>query len=53
MLYTRYAKAPAPLAEVGEVPERRNRFGMGILTGVVLGAGLWVAILAITRTIKL
>lgn len=30
------------------VPERRNPSGMGLLTGLVLGAGMWALILAVS-----
>ncbi len=39
--------------EFVEAPERRNRAGRGALTGVLVGAGLWVAILVATGVIKL
>ena len=36
-----------------EAPEKRNRATRGLITGVVLGAGLWGAILVLTGVIKL
>jgi len=39
--------------EFVEAPECRNRSGRGALVGVLLGAGLWVGILALTGVIKL
>ena len=36
-----------------EAPECRNRAGRGVVTGVLVGAGLWGAILALTGVIKL
>jgi fatty acid desaturase len=41
------------LEEFVEAPPCRNRSGRGALTGVLLGAGMWVAILAATGVIKL
>ena len=39
--------------EFVETPDRRNRSGRGALTGVILGAGIWAAILTATGVIKL
>ena len=39
--------------EFVESPERRNHSGRGALTGVILGAGIWAAILTATGVIKL
>jgi hypothetical protein len=39
--------------EFVETPERRNRSGRGVLAGLLLGAGMWAAILAFTGVIKL
>jgi len=33
--------------------EGRNPSGMGLLTGLVLGAGMWAAILAVASVIRL
>lgn len=40
-------------AEFVESPACRNRGTRGAITGVLLGAGLWAAILALTGVIKL
>lgn len=40
-------------AEFVEPPACRNRGARGAITGVLLGAGLWGAILALTGVIKL
>jgi len=54
--------SPAPRAhpsladdrqEFVETPRRRNRASRGVLTGVLLGIVLWLAILALTGVIKL
>ena len=47
------AKAQPRRDEVVEVPERRNRSEKGLLIGVLMGAGVWAAILAVTNVIKL
>jgi hypothetical protein len=39
--------------ELVETPECRNRSGRGVLAGLLLGAGMWAAILACTGIIKL
>ena len=36
-----------------ETPERRRRSARGVLIGLLLGAGLWMALLALLRIIKL
>ena len=36
-----------------EAPDRRSRSGRGALTGVILGAAIWAAILTATGVIKL
>ena len=40
-------------AEFVEAPERRNRSARGAITGILLGAGLWSAILFGFGVIKL
>lgn len=40
-------------AEFVELPACRNRGSRGLITGVLLGAGFWGAILALTGAIKL
>ena len=39
--------------ELVEAPGSRNRAGRGAITGVLLGAGLWGAILVLAGVIKL
>ncbi len=53
MLYQRCAKARSRREEFLEVPERGNCPGRGLLIGVLLGAGMWAAIVAATSLIKL
>ena len=36
-----------------EAPGSRNRGGRGVLAGVLLGAGMWAAILSLTGIVKL
>jgi len=36
-----------------EAPVCRNRSGRGVLTGLLLGAGMWAVILQLTGVIKL
>ena len=45
--------SPDDRAEFVEAPEHRNRSGRGLLTGVLLGAGLWAAILVATGVVKI
>jgi hypothetical protein len=40
-------------AEFVEAPGTRNRSARGAITGVLLGAGLWGAILVLTGVIKI
>jgi hypothetical protein len=53
MLYQSGAKVQSRRGEFVETPQLRNRSGFGLLAGVVLGAGMWAAILAVARVIKL
>jgi hypothetical protein len=53
MLYQRCAKARSRREELVEVPERGNCSGRGLLIGVLLGAGMWAAILGAISLIKL
>ena len=39
--------------ELVEAPENGNRAARGLVTGVLVGAGLWAAILVLTGVIKL
>jgi hypothetical protein len=54
--YTEQYRAPLlsdGCEEFAETRESRSRAGRGALTGILLGAGLWVAILTVTGVIKL
>ena len=53
MFYRHCAEAQPRRVEVVEVLERRNRSERGLLIGVLMGAGVWAAILAVTNVIKL
>jgi hypothetical protein len=52
MFYGHCAKVKPRRDEVEEAPERLNRSGMGLLTGLVLGAGIWAAIFSVAGVIK-
>lgn len=54
--YTEQYSPPLPsddCEEFAETREGRSRAGRGALTGILLGVGLWVAILTVTGVIKL
>jgi hypothetical protein len=53
MLYQFCANPRSQREEFVKAPQLRNRSGWGLLAGVVLGAGMWAAILAVARVIKL
>ena len=54
--HIRESELPLPIEDreqFVEVPGRRNRSGRGVLMGVLLGAGMWAAILHLTGIVKL
>lgn len=53
MLYQSCANPRSQREEFLKAPHLHKRSGWGLLAGVVLGAGMWAAILAVARVIKL
>lgn len=47
------SRPEADRQDLVETPSRRNGASRGVITGIVLGAGLWAAILWAARMIKL